>query len=759
MAFGLNLLMLFGLAAVAIPPIIHLLNRRRYDVVHWGAMQFLKISEATRRRLLIEELLLMAMRMLLIAVLVIGLASPWILLSFLDRLGMQENRDVVIIIDGSASMSLREAGTSPHQQAQEWARDFIGKLRPGDSVAILQAQQQVIPVFPSPSIDSSTNATPTLTHALENADAALSELPPPAGSCDMPLAVDSAYQILAASHRPHQDVIILTDGQRKGFADESTKSRWRRLRQKAEPSEHTGLWVVNLQGERTAAPANWILGSVHSGRALALQRTSLESALRLHGEAYEPPHSLRVELDGAPAGNLPAPSPGDFRNGQIPLGFAKSLSPGSHLLSLIVEPDPPPEQRPQGYVIRDQVPADNRQDFAVMVRLLPVLLVDGGNQKPDKRGADLLQTALTSTTGPDDPTLVRPRLVTLNDFVPSMLTEPTGPEPDTKPRVVIFCDVPELTDQQEQAVTQFIDGGGHMLVTLGERAHRNKDYYNQRLYRRGEGWLPITLDDVQGDEFSVVSSDPAARDPAVHPRRSNYTHPALGLLRPESLVDLDRARFPRWWKLDEPPAASGAAVIARFDNDQPFLVERAFGKGGVILSAVPLDESWRTNLHRSITAATPFLHELFYHLIGARSAAFNLVPGRPLAYEPFDDEAPGSLTIQPPHGPKKDLVADHWPFIYSDTRVAGVYRLTSPAGKTVYYVVQPDTDDGDDLTPASDQDRKSVADIMPFAYSEDAQAILRGPGQPLQLWWWILVGFIALLCFEVWLTRRIAMNR
>ena len=45
----LNLLMLLGLGAVIIPPLIHLLNRRRYDVVDWGAMQFLQISETTRR--------------------------------------------------------------------------------------------------------------------------------------------------------------------------------------------------------------------------------------------------------------------------------------------------------------------------------------------------------------------------------------------------------------------------------------------------------------------------------------------------------------------------------------------------------------------------------------------------------------------------------------------------------------------------------------------------------------------------------------
>jgi hypothetical protein len=77
-SFFLNPWMLIGLLAVLIPPIIHLLNRRRYDVVDWGAMQFLQFSEVTRRRLFVEELLLMLLRMGLIAVLVLALAGPFL---------------------------------------------------------------------------------------------------------------------------------------------------------------------------------------------------------------------------------------------------------------------------------------------------------------------------------------------------------------------------------------------------------------------------------------------------------------------------------------------------------------------------------------------------------------------------------------------------------------------------------------------------------------------------------------------------------
>ena len=40
----LNPALLFGLAAVSVPIIIHLLNRRRFRRVPWAAMRFLKVS-------------------------------------------------------------------------------------------------------------------------------------------------------------------------------------------------------------------------------------------------------------------------------------------------------------------------------------------------------------------------------------------------------------------------------------------------------------------------------------------------------------------------------------------------------------------------------------------------------------------------------------------------------------------------------------------------------------------------------------------
>src|ERR671936_3020880 len=103
MAFGIPL-MLIGLAGVVIPVIIHFLNRRRFDVVDWGAMQFLQVSETTRRRLLLEEILLMLLRMGLVALLALALAAPYTTSRLLAGSSPRDNRDAVLVFDGSYSM-------------------------------------------------------------------------------------------------------------------------------------------------------------------------------------------------------------------------------------------------------------------------------------------------------------------------------------------------------------------------------------------------------------------------------------------------------------------------------------------------------------------------------------------------------------------------------------------------------------------------------------------------------------------------------
>src|SRR5438045_8144467 len=53
---------------VSVPIIIHLINRMRFKRVRWAAMEFLlKAQKRMRRRLIIEQLLLLFLRCLLVA--------------------------------------------------------------------------------------------------------------------------------------------------------------------------------------------------------------------------------------------------------------------------------------------------------------------------------------------------------------------------------------------------------------------------------------------------------------------------------------------------------------------------------------------------------------------------------------------------------------------------------------------------------------------------------------------------------------------
>src|ERR1700676_3948643 len=59
--------MAIGGALISSPIIIHLINRMRFKRVRWAAMEFLlKSQKRNRRRLIIEQLILLALRILLV---------------------------------------------------------------------------------------------------------------------------------------------------------------------------------------------------------------------------------------------------------------------------------------------------------------------------------------------------------------------------------------------------------------------------------------------------------------------------------------------------------------------------------------------------------------------------------------------------------------------------------------------------------------------------------------------------------------------
>src|SRR6185503_18119715 len=101
--FG-NLLMLGWLGAAAAPLIIHLWNKRKYREVSWAAVEFLLAAmRKNARRVQLQQWLLLAVRTLLIVLVVLAVAEP-----FLERAGLSfvagERTHKLLVLDGSFSM-------------------------------------------------------------------------------------------------------------------------------------------------------------------------------------------------------------------------------------------------------------------------------------------------------------------------------------------------------------------------------------------------------------------------------------------------------------------------------------------------------------------------------------------------------------------------------------------------------------------------------------------------------------------------------
>src|SRR5580692_681081 len=105
MSFFLNpWTMAAGAGLVSAPVIIHLINRMRFRRIKWAAMEFLlKAQKKMRRRKILEQLLLLFLRMFL--VFLVGLLFARFL--GLDSLQGKETRPTIhiVVLDDTPSMA------------------------------------------------------------------------------------------------------------------------------------------------------------------------------------------------------------------------------------------------------------------------------------------------------------------------------------------------------------------------------------------------------------------------------------------------------------------------------------------------------------------------------------------------------------------------------------------------------------------------------------------------------------------------------
>src|SRR5487761_1736273 len=89
-----------GAAMVSSPIIIHLINRMRFKRIRWAAMEFLlKSQKRNRRRLIIEQMILLALRCLLV------LLAGFLLARFVGAKPTGQGATPIVVIDDTPSMA------------------------------------------------------------------------------------------------------------------------------------------------------------------------------------------------------------------------------------------------------------------------------------------------------------------------------------------------------------------------------------------------------------------------------------------------------------------------------------------------------------------------------------------------------------------------------------------------------------------------------------------------------------------------------
>lgn len=106
LSWFLNPWMLLGTLAVASPILIHLLNKRRFKIVNWAAMDFLFTADKkNRRRVQLENFILLLLRCLAMLLLALMLARPFLPSNITAILAQAQKVERVILIDDSLSLS------------------------------------------------------------------------------------------------------------------------------------------------------------------------------------------------------------------------------------------------------------------------------------------------------------------------------------------------------------------------------------------------------------------------------------------------------------------------------------------------------------------------------------------------------------------------------------------------------------------------------------------------------------------------------
>jgi Mg-chelatase subunit ChlD len=197
----LNPFFLIGSLALAVPVLIHLVRREKTEIVPFSTLMFLlRVPKRAIRQQKIKNLLLMALRLLLLALLVGSFARPYLTQQATQAVSSSSNRAVVLMLDNSYSMRYGDNFSRLKSEATK----RIDALGAGDRMALIAFN------------DNATLLT-TPTGDKTALKAALSALEPSYGGTRFYEAFSMADRAFSQMALTQKSLILISDFQRSGW--------------------------------------------------------------------------------------------------------------------------------------------------------------------------------------------------------------------------------------------------------------------------------------------------------------------------------------------------------------------------------------------------------------------------------------------------------------------------------------------------------------------------------------------------------------
>ena len=531
MAF-LNPFFLFGLLAAGIPLIIHLWNRRRVVTVDFSSLMFLMAAHRENaRRFQLRQLLILLLRMAIVALIALALARPFLTLG-LPVASVRAKTDIVIVLDNSYSMAHQDVDGIRFEKAQTLAIDIMETLRHGDSAALILMSDIPTPIFRQ------------LTPDLGSVTAAINAATVSYRATNVQPSLELAHEILAESEQLNKELYLISDFTRNGWEN------WGRLLNRsgarvslipvAEGEAHN----TNIEEVR---PSNQLIGV-----NLPLQ---LNVTTANHSVAPLAQRMLTLFIGAEKQKTVSfSAAANESLNTTLTYNFS---TPGTHI----------------GYLTltEDRLNIDNQRYFALdVIGEVRVLCVGEQTEylalalNPHK---NIRQQSAVSNQQRDflnAPPTADSRLLTADTMILPTQCTPTEFEsfPLEDYDVIILADVPKITRQIGAQLQEFIRHGKSVIAFVSR--HSNAESYNSL----SDAWLPAQL----GSTLTWT--------PPQQVRGYQEGHPIFDIFPNEGFSAQYAPQFYSGVILRLTPESE---VIAHFDDDTPFLIERNQGTSTVLL--------------------------------------------------------------------------------------------------------------------------------------------------------------------------------